>query len=76
MNRTLFAALLILLGYIYGTTLYEPWYYTLQRFLVYVGALKMPENAPPSTRLMGNQVQIVVISLILIGVGIWLFRAK
>lgn len=75
MNRTLFAALLIVLGYIYGTTLYEPWYYTLQRLLVYVGALKMPENAPPGTRLMGNQAQIVVIALILIGVGIWLFRA-
>lgn len=75
MNRTVFAALLIVLGYIYGTTLYEPWYYTLQRFLVYVGAVKLPENAPPETRMLGNQVQIVIISLILIGLGIWLFRA-
>ena len=75
MNRTLFAALLIVLGYIYGTTLYEPWYYMLQRFLIYVGVLKMPENAPPGTRLLGNQVQIVLVSLVFIGLGIWLFRA-
>ncbi len=76
MNRIIFAALLIIVGYIYGTTLYEPWYFTLQRLLSYVGVFKIPEGMPENTRLMGNQAQIVVISLVLIGLGIWLFQAR
>jgi hypothetical protein len=73
MNRQIFAAILILAGYIYGSTLYEPWYFTLQGWLVTIGILNMPENAPENTRLMGNQVQIIIAGILLIGAGIWLF---
>lgn len=73
MNRELLATLLILAGYLYGTTLYEPWYFTVQKWLLAAGIIKMPEDAPEGKRLLGNQVQIVIAAIILIGAGIWLF---
>lgn len=73
MNREVFATLLILAGYLYGTTLYEPWYFTMQKWLLFAGVVKMPQNAPEGTRLLGNQVQIVIAAILLIGAGIWLF---
>lgn len=73
MNREIFAAILILAGYLYGTTLYEPWYFMVQNALVGIGLIKMPEDAAPGTKLIGNQVQIIMTAIILIGAGIWLF---
>lgn len=73
MNREIFATLLILVGYIYGTTLYEPWYFTVQGWLLSLGVVKLPPDAPEGTRLLGNQVQIVIAAIVLIGAGIWLF---
>lgn len=73
MNRQIFAAILILAGYTYGSTLYEPWYFTLQGWLVTIGILHKPEDAPEGTRLMGNQVQIIIAGILLMAAGIWLF---
>ncbi len=73
MNRAIFASLLIIAAYLYGTTLYEPWYFTVQRALVSIGLLRLPSDAPEQTRLMGNQLQITVISLCLLIAGVWLF---
>ncbi len=73
MNRDLFAAILILAGYLYGTTLYEPWYFIVQRWLISLGLIKLPQGSQEGTKLLGNQVQIVIISILLIGAGVWLF---
>lgn len=73
MNRELFAAILILVGYLYGSTLYDPWYFMVQRGLLALGLIKMPPDAPEGTKLIGNQVQIIMSAIVLIGAGIWLF---
>ena len=73
MNKEILASLLILAGYIYGTTIYDPWYFVIQGWLVKLELLKVPENAPENIRLLGNKVQIVAVSVVAIGIGIWLF---
>lgn len=73
MKREVLATLLIIGGYLYGSTLYEPWYFTVQKWFLAAGIVKMPSKTPEGTRLLGNQVQIVLVSIIAIGIGIWLF---
>lgn len=71
MNPIVLAAIVIIAGYLYGTLLYEPWYMLVQRKLVEFGMLTAPKQ--PGEKLLGNQVQIVLVAVILMGVGIWLF---
>lgn len=71
MNPIILAAIIIIAGYLYGTLLYEPWYLFVQGKLVEFGLINAPNQ--PTDKLLGNQVQIVLISLILMGIGIWLF---
>lgn len=71
MNPILLAAIVIIAGYLYGTLLYEPWYMFIQGKLVEFGILTAPKQ--PTEKLLGNQVQIVLIAIVLIGIGVWLF---
>jgi hypothetical protein len=72
MSPTLLAVVLILGGYVYGTMLYEPWYKIVQTWVAKTGLVKLPDDNP-NARLLGNQVQIAIGSLVLIGIGIYLF---
>lgn len=71
MNPTILGAIIIIAGYVYGTLLYEPWYMLVQRKLVEFGIMSAPKQ--PTDKLLGNQVQIVLIAIVLIGIGTWLF---
>lgn len=71
MNPIVLGAIIIIAGYLYGTLLYEPWYMLVQRKMVEFGLMSAPKQ--PTDRLLGNQVQIVLIALVLIGIGTWLF---
>ncbi len=71
MNPIVLAAIIIIAGYLYGTLLYEPWYMLVQGKLVEFGILAAPKQ--PTEKLLGNQVQIVLIAIVLIGIGVWLF---
>ncbi len=71
MNPIVLAAIIILAGYLYGTLLYEPWYMLVQGKLVEFSILTAPKQ--PTEKLLGNQVQIVLIAIVLIGIGVWLF---
>ena len=71
MSRSTLAALLILAGYLYGTLLYNPWYTLVQKTLGRFGLVK--ESTDPNVKRLGNQVQIVIVALLLITGGIWLF---